>query len=581
MRTTVVAGALLLAAAVSGSPAAASASGTGGRFDRPQDGFAPQDTVLRAGGPTEAGLAPEPIAAAVQDTTAGTEPAAGREHPMYAGAVSLLAHDGVVVSHEATGHELRYADGSGTELPPHQREPAGPDTIFDVASVTKLFTSIAVLQLVEDGEIELDAPVAAYVPEFAAGGKRTITVEQLLTHTSGLPAEVKLWDLPPEQRIPEVLRLEPENPPGTTYTYSDPNMITLGVLVERVSGSALDEVVAERITQPLGLEDTGFTPPRHTWDRIAATEFQRDPPRGMVRGEVHDENAWSLGGVAGHAGVFSTARELAVLGQALLNGGTYDGRRILEPDTVATMLEDYNRDFPGHAHGLGFELDQRWYMGGLSAPRTAGHTGYTGTSLVLDPASRSVAVLLTNRVHPSRSWGSNNPARVALAQGLAESLAVPPRNGHHSWYAGPRGAAVLSTRELGRAEGRVEVSFDAFVDTQNDSDGTDPLSVEASTDGGGTWRPLSLSAAGDGAPDQPRESLAGAGHRAWWRVEGSFRVEDASPLRLRWRYAPDGAYVGRGVHVDTIHVSDGNGELLDAERHPGRLVGDGWVPTSR
>lgn len=403
-----------------------------GRFDRPQGVVAPPDTVLRSGEPTEVGLAPGPIAAAVRDIAAGTEPAAGREHPMYAGAVSLLAHDGVVVSHEATGHELRYADGTGTELPPHQREPAGPDTIFDVASVTKLFTSIAVLQLVEDGEVELDAPVATYVPEFAAGGKRAITVEQLLTHTSGLPAEVKLWELPPEQRVPAVLRLEPENSPGTTHTYSDPNMITLGVLVERVSGSALDEIVAERITQPLGLADTGFTPPRHTWDRIAATEFQRDPPRGMVRGEVHDENAWSLGGVAGHAGVFSTARELAVLGQALLNGGTYHGRRILEPATVATMLKDHDQDFSGHACGLGFELDQRWYMGGLSGPRTAGHTGYTGTSLVLDPASRSVAVLLTNRVHPSRSWGSNNPARLALAQGLAESLAVQWRSGDYS-----------------------------------------------------------------------------------------------------------------------------------------------------
>ena len=160
--------------------------------------------------------------------------------------------------------------------------------------------------------------------------------------------------------------------------------------------------------------------------RIAATEYQADPPRGIVRGEVHDENAWALGGVAGHAGVFATADALATLGQAILDGGTGagPGARILEPASVAAMLANHNSSLPA-PHGLGFELDRRDYMGSLGGAATAGHTGYTGTSLVIDPGSRSVVVLLTNRVHPSREWGSVNPARRAVANALAQALGSP------------------------------------------------------------------------------------------------------------------------------------------------------------
>ena len=143
----------------------------------------------------------------------------------------------------------------------------------------------------------------------------------------------------------------------------------------------------------------------------------------MVRGSVHDENAWSLNGVAGHAGVFSTADDLAVLAQTIINGGAYGGTRILSEDSVDALLHNENAAFPGNSHGLGFELDQMWYMDGLSGPETAGHTGYTGTSIVIDRASRSFVILLTNRVHPSRSWGSNNPARRAVARDMA--LATP------------------------------------------------------------------------------------------------------------------------------------------------------------
>jgi CubicO group peptidase (beta-lactamase class C family) len=372
--------------------------------------------TLHDGTPESAGLAPQPIVDAQRQIARWTQ----QSHPLYAGAVSLLAHNGVIVSRQAAGDELRYADGRGTELPAQQQEPVTTDTIFDLASLTKLFTSISVMQLVEQGRIQLDTPVAGYVPEFATGGKAAITVEQLLTHTSGLPGKIELWRLPAQQRLSAALGAAPQTPPGRRYLYSDLNMIALGVLVQRVSGKPLDQVIHDRITGPLGMTDTGFDPPASKLHRIAATEFETDPPRGMVRGQVHDENAWALGGVAGEAGMFSTADDLAVLGQTLLNGGGYNNVRILRPETVQAMLSNHVT-LPGGAHGLGFELDQRWYMADLGA-HAAGHTGFTGTSLVIDPASDSIVILLTNAVHPLRTWGSANPARHALAQGMSAAL---------------------------------------------------------------------------------------------------------------------------------------------------------------
>lgn len=587
MRRTVLTIALLSAIALTTGPACAGQQGNvvHGHFDRPQPGFAPVETELSDGSPEDAGLVPEPIEAAQQQIAEWARtPPPGREHPMYPGAVSLLAHDGKVVSRQAVGNEVLYADRQGTPLPPDQRQAMAPDTVFDIASITKLFTSIATLQQAEAGKVRLDAPVATYLPEFGANGKESITVQQLLTHTSGLQSEAQLWKLPPEQRIPSIMSLTPEKPPGSAYEYSDPNMITLGLLVERVAGAPLDEVVRGRIAEPLGMDDTGYNPPPEQLDRIAATEFQTDPQRGMVRGRPQDENAWSLGGVAGQAGIFSTADDLAVLGQALLNGGAYQGNRILTVNSVDQMLTNYNGAFPGDSHGLGFELDQRWYMAGLSSPRTAGHTGFSGTSLVLDPLSRSVAVLLTNRVHPTREWGSNNPARVALAQGLAQALAVRPVHGSDAWFTGsgtdPR-SATLTTDSLGDITGHARISFDAFVDTQNDSDGADPLTVESSVDNGATWQPVPLTATGPGGPQGPQRMLAGAGHRAWWQVRGSVAAEPGQQVLLRWHYAPDEEYVGRGVSIDGISVSDRDGTLLDGERQPERFTPDGWTTTDR
>ncbi len=374
---------------------------------------------LPDGRPEQVGLDPAPIAEARAAVRGHLEPR-GDAFPLYAGAVGLMGHRGVIVGREVCGHALRYATDE-EELPRDQWVPTRRSTIYDLASITKLFTSLAAVQLIEEGRVRLGDPVARHLSEFAAQGKGGVTVQHLLTHTSGFVATLPLWSdwATPAERIQAVMDQPLDDPPGTTYLYSDLNLITLGVLVERLRGTRLDRVVRQRITGPLGLRDTGFTPRRV--ERCAATEYQSDPARGMVRGEVHDENAWSLGGVAGHAGVFATADDLAVLAQALLDGGARRGRRILRRESVALLIKNFNTEFPEDSHGLGFELDQPWYMDELSGPRTGGHTGYTGTSIVIDFTTRSFAILLTNRVHPSRDWGSINPARQEWARGLARA----------------------------------------------------------------------------------------------------------------------------------------------------------------
>ncbi|MGH3343666.1 MAG: serine hydrolase domain-containing protein, partial [Carbonactinosporaceae bacterium] len=346
-------------------------------------------------------------------------------HPLYAGAVVLAARGGVIVTHRAVGHALRYASydrhhDRAVELPRERWTPMREDTVFDLASVTKVFTAIAVAAQAEAGLLDLDGRVASYLPSFAERGKQDVTVRQLLAHTSGLPAWRPLYrdDDTPRERIDAVDRARPAAGPGKVYAYSDLNLITLGRVLEKVTGRPLDEVVRASVTAPLGMRDTTFNPPQAWRERIAATEYQPWTARGMVRGSVHDENAWSLGGVAGHAGLFSTARDLAVLAQAILGGGRYGPARILSEGSVRALLTNVNSAFDGGAHGLGFELNQPWFMDAMASPVTAGHTGYTGTSLVIDPRSESFAVLLSNRVHPTRTWGSVNPARRAVARDL-------------------------------------------------------------------------------------------------------------------------------------------------------------------
>jgi CubicO group peptidase (beta-lactamase class C family) len=552
------------------TPAVATGNNSSGSFDHPYAGYAPRTTLLRDSTPAKAGLDPAPIDAALPQVAGWTQPS-GTVKPLYAGAVTLLAHDGNVVTRNATGMALKYADGSGTELPADQQIPMRTDTIFDLASVSKLFTSIVVLQQVDAGKISLDAPIATYVPEFAENGKAAITVRQALTHTTGLPAWLPLWSAQPDpaSRLQMALTAKPTSVPGTKYLYSDLNLISLGEVVSRVSGKSLDKLVADGITKPLQMRDTGYNPDPKKKPRIAATEYQTAPPRGMVWGSVHDENAWSLGGVAGHAGVFSTADDLAVLAQTFLNGGSYRGARILKEDSVTAMITNFNQNFPGNDHGLGFELNQRWYMSGLSGSRTAGHTGYTGTSIVIDFDSRSFAILLTNRVHPSRNWGSNNPARRAVVQGLALSLGVTPRHGKDAWFSGTADAttATLATNVVVPAGG-AQLSFDLFVDTED----SDLMYLESSTDGI-TWSKVPFTVRDRGSVTDTDGSISGSGDRHWHQASAQLAP---GSQRLRWRYTSDPLYTGRGVYVDGVKIVSGDQVLIDGERTPESFIAAGW-----
>ncbi len=543
-------------------------------FDRPEKGFMPANTVLRDRAPERVGLDPAPIAEAERLIASHEEAPAADGHPMYAGAVGVMGHDGAVVARHASGWASRWQDAT-TELPRDQWEPMRDDTVFDLASVSKLFTSIATVQLIEDGTVDLEAPVATYLPEFGVNGKQDVTVRMLLTHTSGFTSWLPLWSKYPDvpSRIKAVMDQPPTNAPGSTYLYSDLNLITLGVMVERLSGKPLDRFVHDRITAPLGMRDTGYNPTDR--DRTAATEYQTAPPRGMVRGEVHDENAWSLGGVAGHAGVFSTADDLAVLSQALLNGGTYRGHRILDRRSVEMLITNFTEDFPGDAHGLGFELDQRWYMDALSGPRTAGHTGYTGTSIVIDFDSRSFAILLTNRVHPSRSWGSNNTARQEWARGLALAMPVDPRHGRTAWAAGGANATTATlTAPVDVPRGGARLGFDLFVDTED----TDVLTLETSSDDGATWAPLPFAVRDRGPAQETDGTISGEHGRRWMQARAELPQGD---LLVRWRMTTDAVYLGRGVLVDGVRATAGHRVLLDGERRPGVFDPRGWSVVQR
>jgi CubicO group peptidase (beta-lactamase class C family) len=349
----------------------------------------------------------------------------GSPRPAYPGAVALVSRDGVTTPAIVVGDAVRYADAVGTELPADERVAMRADTVFDVASLTKLLTATVLLSLVEEGRIALDTPIADRLASFAAGDRRAVTLRHLLSHTSGLPALLRLWtdhrDV--ESRRHAFLTAALERPPGTSFVYSDVGYLVAGALAEVVGGRPLAELVAERVCVPLGLGDTGFLPAPERVARAAATEDETPVGRGMVRGAVHDENSWSLGGAVGHAGLFSTAADLARFAEAIRAGGALDGARILRDETVEEMLRDslpHDVD-PGFRQGLGFRIADPVFMGALAAAGAVGHTGFTGTSLVIDRTRGLVVVLLTNRVHPSREWSDIAPIRRRTAE-LAAGL---------------------------------------------------------------------------------------------------------------------------------------------------------------
>jgi CubicO group peptidase (beta-lactamase class C family) len=368
---------------------------------------------LRRDSPERAGLDRAELRHLVQevhDLTTG-------DRPWAAGTVVVAGRGPVIAVEQAAGWAVRYSaydaeDDRGVELPAAARVPMTVDTPFDLASLTKLFTAVAAVQQIERGTLGIDARVGAYLPEFVAASRHDITVRQLLTHTSGLRPELPLYDCADDNERLAMLRAEkPVGVPGM-YTYSDLNFLLLQFVLERSTGRTLDVLIHDGITRPLGMLSTDFGP----CPGAAATEDQRRPwakvDRGMVRGVVHDENAWALGGIAGHAGMFSTGADLAVFCRTLLAGGSYGPARILGADFVELLLTP---------PGLGFAIDQPWFMGELSGRGAAGHTGFTGTSVVLDPATGTFLVLLANTVHPVRRPADNRP-RAAASTRIARAV---------------------------------------------------------------------------------------------------------------------------------------------------------------
>ena len=528
--------------------------------------FGPLRT-LRYGTPEEAGLLAEHVGRIDADVTSGMQPSPKYPH-YYPGAVALAGRRGVIAHHEGYGYAVKYSDSKPTPLPDDEWVPMRKDTIFDVASVSKLFASMAAVQLIERGQLTLEARVASYIPEFAQNGKEKVTVRHLLTHTSGFIPWISLYSRyeTPEERIAAVYALGLEHPPGTTYAYSDFNLITIGKIVEELSSQSLDRFVATNLTEPLGMNDTGYNPSATELDRIAATEYQPSTGRGMVRGSVHDENSYGLNGVAGHAGVFSTAYDLAILAQTILNGGRYGEARILSRQSVKTLLTNYNAAYPGHDHSLSFELYQHWYMDAMATPFTAGHTGFTGTCIVLNPLDRSFAILLTNRVHPSRDWGTILPYRRAFNRNVARAVAVEPAAGKRAWFSG-FGDGLDNTLgvSLTLPEGRKKFRFELWYDTHPD---VDFAAVEVSTDEGATWESPNGTVNGESSDGR----FTGFSGRKW--LDADFDLSPyAGPVTLRFRYhtidTPDNLIKGngRGVYVDRVRV-EGRRRVLFDDRRP-------------
>ncbi len=337
---------------------------------------------------------------------------------VFPGAVLLVARNGLIVMNEAFG-TMGYKEFN--RLMPL-------DAIFDMASVTKcVATTTACMLLYERGLLDLDAPVQKYLPVFAGANKEKITIRNLLTHSSGLTAYRRYFlDHHAPGEIIKVILNEPlENPPGSKTVYSDLGVILLGKIVEKLSGQPLDLFCREQIFAPLKMSETFYNPPQELLSRIVPTEF--DSWRGrMVHGQVHDENAFALGGVSGHAGLFSTARDLATFLNMLLNGGAYEGGRLLKPETIALFTARQNI-VAGSSRALGWDTaDGKNSAGHLMSQRAFGHTGFTGTSVWIDPKKNMFVILLSNRVHPTRNNQKLLSFRAKLHDAVMKAIETSP-----------------------------------------------------------------------------------------------------------------------------------------------------------
>jgi uncharacterized protein YbbC (DUF1343 family)/CubicO group peptidase (beta-lactamase class C family) len=324
------------------------------------------------------------------------------------------------IEHQGAIYQKAYGSRALGERPESMTE----DTIFDAASLTKVCaTTPAIMMLVEREELDLDAPVTKYIPEFGQNGKQDVTIRHLMTHTSGLRSGIRNdgtwsgWDAAIKKASAENL----QSTPGTMFLYSDVNFFVLGEVVQRVSGQNLQDFVAKEIYAPLKMRDTGYLPQKSKLPRVAPTE--KDSDGSFLRGVVHDPTARNMGGVAGHAGLFTTARDLARYARMLLNGGELDGVRIFKPETVKLMTTVQTPQGVSARRGLGWDIDSPFAgpRGKFFPLGSYGHTGWTGTSLWIDPFSKSFVIFLSNRNHPDGN-GDVKGLRSSLGTLAAEAI---------------------------------------------------------------------------------------------------------------------------------------------------------------
>ncbi len=330
-------------------------------------------------------------------------------------------------------------------------EPISEDTIFDAASLTKVVACTpAMMLLVERGQVNLDTTVATYIPEFTGQGKEAITVRQLMTHTSGLRGDIETkTDWRGQQTaIQKACAEKLLSTPGTAFCYSDINFFLLGEIVQRVSHQPLEKFVAQEVYVPLKMADTGFLPSPDKRQRVAPTEVVRGQP---YRGVVHDPTARKMGGVAGHAGLFTTAADLARYARMLLNRGSLDGARLFKAETVDLMTSVQTPESVPARRGLGWDIDSGYsgLRGKLFPIGSYGHTGWTGTSLWIDPFSHTFVIFLSNRNHPSES-GNVGALRAKLGTLAAEAI----RDFNFAYVPGALAAGPQSEAATGRAAAR-------------------------------------------------------------------------------------------------------------------------------
>jgi CubicO group peptidase (beta-lactamase class C family) len=335
----------------------------------------------------------------------------------FPGGVVAVVKDGVIAYQKGFGYQTYK-----------KLKPVKEDEVYDLASLTKVTaTTPSVMKLIDEGKIHLDDKVSKYFPEFGKGKKRKITIRNLLLHNSGLPAfRVYIDSLKTEKEIVQAVKNEPLiNDPGTKYVYSDLGFILLGKIVEQVTGLPLDVYARKEFYYPLGMHDTFYNPKKvGKWltDRIPPAEIDTTYRMKTIQAEAHDERAYYMNGVSGHAGLFSSAGDLSIYCQMLLSKGSYAGKQYIKPSTIEIFTKRQSKLVN---RGYGFDRKSKGFStaGSLTSDQTFGHTGFTGTCYWIDPKRNLAVILLTNRAYPHRSYGHNiNQIRAKVADAVVSSI---------------------------------------------------------------------------------------------------------------------------------------------------------------